>query len=304
MKLHEDKEAFKKLINIVSIYYNYDQAIIEKDYYVMYILEEIVKQYSDIVFKGGTSLSKAHKLTKRFSEDIDLTLETHPGDSKRKRIKHTLVDLIKKLNFEIENEDSIKGNRDFNRYLINYPKLVKGSGIKEVVQIETSYIIPGYPKEEKEVSSYIYEYLKDHNLDEEINKYDMHSFKVNVQTVERTFIDKVFAICDYKISNEIKEHSRHIYDLYKIYPLIKKDDSLLSLIKDIREKRSKHEKCYSAKDGEDINKHLKEIVDKNIYESDYNSTTKQILAYDEDISYDEAITVIDKIINSNLFIEE
>ena len=46
-------------------------AIIEKDYYVTLVLCELAKQVPDLLFKGGTSLSKCHKIIDRFSEDID-----------------------------------------------------------------------------------------------------------------------------------------------------------------------------------------------------------------------------------------
>ena len=190
MKLHEDKDAFKKLIDITSDYFNYDRAIIEKDYYVMYVLEEIVKAFPDIVFKGGTSLSKAWHVINRFSEDIDLTLETHPGDSKRRRIKHTIVDLIKNLGFKLNNEDDIQGHRDFNRYLIDYPKQIDYEGIKKEVQVETVYYIPGYPVEKKEVASYIYEYLKEKNLINEIEKYEnqLNALQKKVNSLTEFFV--------------------------------------------------------------------------------------------------------------------
>ena len=51
------------------------QAIIEKDYYVTLVLRELAKQVPNLLFKGGTSLSKCYKIIDRFSEDIDITLD-------------------------------------------------------------------------------------------------------------------------------------------------------------------------------------------------------------------------------------
>lgn len=36
------------------------------------------------------------------------------------------------------------------------------------------------------------------------------------QSLKCTFIDKIFAICDYKIENMIGQDSRHLYDIAKI----------------------------------------------------------------------------------------
>src|SRR5690606_25126930 len=53
--------------------------VVEKDWWVCIILKAIFQsQYADsIIFKGGTSLSKAYGLIERFSEDIDLIIDRH-----------------------------------------------------------------------------------------------------------------------------------------------------------------------------------------------------------------------------------
>ena len=53
-------------------------AIVEKDFWVCYALDYLFhrSEWKDaLVFKGGTSLSKAFHVIKRFSEDIDLILD-------------------------------------------------------------------------------------------------------------------------------------------------------------------------------------------------------------------------------------
>ena len=52
-------------------------SILEKDYWVTRVLCAIAESHADhVVFKGGTSLSKGFGLTQRFSEDIDLAVNT------------------------------------------------------------------------------------------------------------------------------------------------------------------------------------------------------------------------------------
>lgn len=68
--LHERKTEFKD-----AVYFTADQngiipAVAEKDYYVTMILRGLSERLPFIVFKGGTSLSKCHRVIKRFSEDI------------------------------------------------------------------------------------------------------------------------------------------------------------------------------------------------------------------------------------------
>ena len=55
-----------------------NEAIIEKDFWVCYILDYLFHRCAwrdNLAFKGGTSLSKAYGLIERFSEDIDLILD-------------------------------------------------------------------------------------------------------------------------------------------------------------------------------------------------------------------------------------
>jgi len=52
-------------------------AIIEKDFWVCWTLHrtyEVLQFRPELVFKGGTSLSKAYNAIQRFSEDVDLSL--------------------------------------------------------------------------------------------------------------------------------------------------------------------------------------------------------------------------------------
>src|SRR5438132_11856020 len=53
-------------------------ASIEKDFWVCWTLRELFtlpEWGENLIFKGGTSLSKAWKLIERFSEDIDVVID-------------------------------------------------------------------------------------------------------------------------------------------------------------------------------------------------------------------------------------
>lgn len=76
MKLHENKRSLDELVKIASDYYAIDPALVEKDYFVTLLLKELTERVPELLFKGGTSLSKCHRIIDRFSEDIDLTLDT------------------------------------------------------------------------------------------------------------------------------------------------------------------------------------------------------------------------------------
>jgi hypothetical protein len=72
--LHNHKE-FASLINILADEKQIEAGLIEKDYWIMHVLYGLKKQGFQFELKGGTSLSKGHKLIHRFSEDIDIHIK-------------------------------------------------------------------------------------------------------------------------------------------------------------------------------------------------------------------------------------
>ena len=88
MKLHENEEDFKNAILATSSALKIRDIFVEKDYWVTYILKELSKSshMSEVVFKGGTSLSKAYDLVHRFSEDVDLVILGKEGQVRISRI--------------------------------------------------------------------------------------------------------------------------------------------------------------------------------------------------------------------------
>lgn len=76
IELMLDKK-FLKLVNKTSECLDLDEAVVEKDYYVTKVICSIASledEYFRLVFCGGTCLSKAHKLVKRMSEDVDFKM--------------------------------------------------------------------------------------------------------------------------------------------------------------------------------------------------------------------------------------
>lgn len=300
MLLHTDKKLFEQTILQVALRSGIEPGIIEKDYYVSLLLNELSQTLPSMIFKGGTSLSKCHKVIKRFSEDIDITLdENHLSQGSRRSVKIAIVKACEKLGFSISNLANIKSRMDFNHYEIEYSGLFMIDGIKPNIEIDTIFSIRSFPYEKKLATSIIYDYLLEMGLDEFINSYELLPCSINTQSIDRTFIDKVFALCDYYLKGITKERSRHLYDIYKLYPLLSDDNLIRMLVKETRHTRANSPFCESAKSSKDISELLQEIIDKEYYRIDYKENTS-ILLFD-DISYEEAITVVSKIITKKLF---
>ena len=121
-----------------------------------------------------------------------------------------------------------------------------------------------------------------------------------VQSVERTFIDKVFAVCDYMLQDMRHRDSRHLYDIAKLIDHVEFDEDFKSLVKDVRKDRSKLKNNLSAQPQYNIPDLLKEIIDSRFYASDYNDITTKLLY--EDYLYEKAIeNGIAKVIDSFIF---
>lgn len=250
-------------------------------------------------FQGGTSLSKCFGLINRFSEDIDLSCERKLSRSEIKSINHSIVKTIKDLDFALKNENDILSGMDYNRFEIGYPSFHSSNGLKQNVIIETVFSINAYPIENKFASNIIYEYLNSAHLLDKFAFEELEPFEIKVQSVIRTFIDKIFALCDYYLNNDILEHSRHLYDIYKMYGYINFNDEFKTYVKEIRNLRKSKRFCTSSDDKYDINSILAEIIDKDVYKNDYEKITRLII-YD-DISYKDTLRVIKDIINANIF---
>ena len=93
--------------------------------------------------------------------------------------------------------------------------------------------------------------------------YWLQPFEMKVQNLTRTFIDKVFAICDYYLLGKEKKHSRHIYDIYNQLPLASVDHSLPALTPEVRKARDAAAICPSAQDGVSISWLLQKIMDEH-----------------------------------------
>ena len=113
----------------------------------------------------------------------------------------------------------------------------------------------------------------------------MEPFLIRVQSLSRTVVDKVFAICDYYLSNKTSKHSRHLYDLNKIVSNIKLDQEVANVFKEVREYRKQIVVCKSARDGVKLHEVLSLIISNHSFEEDFNLITKPLLY--EEIQYSE-----------------
>ncbi len=209
---------------------------IEKDWWVVQTLRLIfemdVAKY--LLFKGGTSLSKAWKLIDRFSEDVDLALDKSvlgiEQVNTKKQVKKlrslsnkylsgtfypALKNTFKEAGF---NDTEIKiveqSENDPLSIEVFYPNISKYPGyIKPRVLIEIGSRSLREPFSDKTITSFVTEQFPDQEFSDS---------PVIIPTVspERTFLEKVFLLHEEFQKTDGKTRvnrlSRHLYDLERL----------------------------------------------------------------------------------------
>lgn len=239
MKLHENKDDFLALISNIHKRTGYRSDVIEKDYYVFLFLQEIAilqKNGVKAYFKGGTALYKTLKTTNRFSEDIDLSVDVRGLESRTQKDK-MLERATKK--FESLKRDSSQGftHKSEVEAIYKYDPVTTYDDNDELqrfgkLKVEGTSFTISEPVEDVEVSTLIYDLAtpKERKILED--KYNIHPFLVKTISLERIFVDKLFAAEAYvrKSSDPHKafEAAKHIYDL----SILKSNNKIKALYQD------------------------------------------------------------------------
>jgi len=148
-------------------------ALVEKDFYVVKALAAIAAVDKEalhvrLVFGGGTALSRAHRLIKRMSEDIDLRIvvaSNRPGRGTLRRLRARITDALLVAGFKFDPEDTAHrktGNETrYTIYRLPYEPAATGEGaLRPTIQIETA-VWPLYrPAAELPVTSVVAEALR------------------------------------------------------------------------------------------------------------------------------------------------
>ncbi len=277
---------------------------VEKDWWVVQTLAAIfeLEIAAYLVFKGGTSLSKAWKLIERFSEDVDLAVDRSffgfDGDlSKKQRTqlrkassKYISTNLIKELeakfiekgllNIEFKLVDTTESDQDPTIIEIYYPNIIDSPGyIKPKVQIEIGCRSLREPFSIQSIASLI---------DEQYSNTVFTENEIKVPTVnpERTFLEKIFLLHEefQKPEDKIRVDrlSRHLYDIYQ---LAKTEFATKALSdKSLYETIVNHRYSFTRVSGVDYNLHQPQFINPipnetvlNAWKADYKLMQEQMI---------------------------
>ena len=224
MILHTDVELFKNAIRSTSKKMDLSQIYIEKDYWICYSLNSIyISDIKDqVIFKGGTSLSKCYRIIERFSEDLDLVVSKQEGESNN-QLKKKLKQITSKIPMPLKEVDirgvtSKKGM--IRKIAYKYPRNLKVDYVPEQANIivEVNRFGCFEPFVKKEINTYIYEMMIESGQAELAERYGLIPFNVLVLDLNRTFCEKIMSLIRFsnteKPIEDLKKKIRHIYDIH------------------------------------------------------------------------------------------
>ncbi|RKF32289.1 hypothetical protein BCY89_13910 [Sphingobacterium siyangense] len=277
---------------------------VEKDWWVTRTLEIIFEMEvgKHLVFKGGTSLSKAWKLIERFSEDIDLAIdrrflgfEGKLSRSNRTRLRQAagafttgqffgeLQAKFKEKGFdsvELKVVNAISSDKDPRIIEVYYPNLIETPGyVQPRVQIEIGCRSLLEPNSIKEFGSLVDETFPDQGFASPF-------IKIPTVHAERTFLEKLFLLHEEfnrpEEKSRVERLSRHMYD---IFHLSKNETVILALEdKELYEYIVEHRHEYSKVSGVNYNSHnpqsLNPIPPPNLlegWEKDYSKMEQEMI---------------------------
>lgn len=260
------------------------QAAIEKDWWITAVLKAVFQTDAapQMLFKGGTSLSKGWHLIERLSEDVDLAIDhsffgiNSTNKSQRDKLRKLSRKYIQeKLSKSLENNllalgckgftvenithkpngEPLDSDVDPTAILVNYDSICEEvtEYIQPRVKVEISCLSMAEPYEEKEIESLIH---KSYPTEDD-------STLSGVRTVlpSRTFLEKAFLLNEefQKDKPRSRRMSRHLYDLYMMMDTEYGKAALADT--DLYEAIVAHRHAYYAVKHVDYNKHQPSIID-------------------------------------------
>lgn len=204
-------------------------GLLEKDEHLtdtLQLLFDLQLEGMQLVFCGGTSLSKAHGLIERMSEDVDLKIVLFPEMTKlsrgqlRKRLS-AAHELIAKTLADTGLEQNLGGKKKLNenryfcsewRYERAYDSVI---GLRPNLQIELTVRTPVLPTTDMPIT----------RLADQLAKRDSESYLVPTVALAETVAEKVLSFLRRFSQNRAGEMRqswdvalvRHIYDVHCAY---------------------------------------------------------------------------------------
>lgn len=220
--LRENPEDFFALINAAATDISYPPGWIEKDYWITEILRSLAQQCDgfDVIFKGGTSLSKAWRLIQRMSQDVDVLIAPKAASSTGARDKW-LKAVSESAGSSVGIKPQLKTSSTgvHRAVTIAYEPTFKDPTVPPDVLVEMGVRGGPDPNERREIRSFIAEYAVSKAGAATSDFEEFAPFEIRCLRPERTLTEKLEALHHLASiamqSPEVKlgTSMRHYYDI-------------------------------------------------------------------------------------------
>ena len=198
-------------------------ALVEKDFYVVKALAAISRVSVaplTLIFGGGTALSRAHRLIKRMSEDIDLKIvsEAVPSRGSLRRLREEVTDALLRAGFQFDpaNPEHRRSSNEsrYTLFRLPYEPLSRGQGtLRPEIKIEMAVWPLRRPTVELPVASFM----------AEAHRYAPEVASIPCVSIVQTAAEKFVALTR-RTAAELAEAegprdptlARHVYDLHVV----------------------------------------------------------------------------------------
>jgi hypothetical protein len=221
MRLRDNPDALRALVDQVVQTTNIPRRHIEKDFWLTEALRRMaavadVERFT-LLFKGGTSLSKAYRIIERFSEDVDMLVVLPTGSKgEQDRLLRRLIDVAANgcgLAAIPEPSGTTKAVKRAAR--LHFPTAAVSAGTSEGLLIELGSRGGTMPHERLTIRSLIAEHCDADLTDVE----ETAPFEISVLSPSRTLIEKLVLLHTAHVDgndNRIVKTARHYYDVYQL----------------------------------------------------------------------------------------
>lgn len=215
--LRSDQDAFDALRDATADRLGVDPGAVEKDYWATEILRAAagpLEGVDQVVFKGGTSLSKAYGIIERFSEDIDLLVVTGRTGQPLKRLLRVIAERASS-HLDVGHVREHEG-RGFLNARFRYPVRREVQFLTAGVLLEMGSRGGPAPNEDLPVRSLMSETANQIDRAASDDFADLRAFEVTVLAPERTLAEKL-AFLHHRAAigdlDALRRGARHLYDV-------------------------------------------------------------------------------------------
>ena len=226
MNLHQNIKLFQDAVRVTAQQMNIPPEFVEKDYWVTYALFTIFnnKIGKDVVFKGGTALSKCYNLIERFSEDIDLVVLRREGETDSKlRSKLKVVSKVVEVALPEVAIEGITHKMGMNRKTAHtYNKSFEGNygQIRDVIILESTWLGYYEPYTTKSIVSFVGNMMLNNGQTDNANENGLLPFDLLALEPIRTICEKIMSLVRFSYGEnpieDLKKKIRHTYDLHQL----------------------------------------------------------------------------------------